>query len=48
MAALGLRCCVRAYSRYGEQQLLCLAARASHCTAALVVKHGLRSYGAWA
>ena len=32
LAALGLRCCTRAFSSYGEYGLLCCGAWASHCS----------------
>ena len=45
MAALGLRCCVRAFSRCDEQGLLTLQCGAQ---ASVVVAHGLSSCGTWA
>ena len=42
LAALGLRCCVRAFSSCGEQGLLFFAVRGLLiAVASLVVEHGL-------
>ena len=56
MAALGLRCCGRAFSSCGERGLLCCSARASSCCgapapgvrASVVAAFGLSSCGTWA
>ena len=42
LAALGLRCCVQAFSTCGERGLLFIAVRGLHIVvASLVVEHGL-------
>ena len=42
LAALGLRCCPRAFSSYGERGLLFVAARGPLiAVASLVAQHGL-------
>ena len=41
LAALGLRCCMRAFSSCGEQGLLFLAVHGLIAVASLVVEHGL-------
>ena len=54
LAALGLRCCARAFSSCGEQGLLfSCGVRASHCGVlsccrAQALEHRLSSCGAWA
>ena len=41
LAALGFRCCARAFSSCGERELLLVSVRASHCC-------GFSYCGAWA
>ena len=41
LAALGLRCCTRAFSSCGERGLLFIAVRVLIAVASLVVEHGL-------
>ena len=46
LAALGLRCCVRAFSSCGKRELLFVAVRGLLiAVASLVVEHGLEARG---